>query len=864
MTTPEIPAQQTAVPAWVGPVSRERLVGLVRALWVPVTLGLIVVLAAVVRLYNLVENPPGFFADEASFGYNAYTILHTGKDEFGARLPLFFKAFGEYKLPVYIYSQVPFIAVLGLSELPVRLTSAVYGVLTIVAVYFLMRVFFQKDGPALAAAATLAVSPWHIFYSRTGLGDILVHAFWLTLAIALFVLGTRRPVFLVASALAFVFALFSYRAAWVLTPPILAVLIVLYHRELIRHWRFSVVAALILAAAGIFILVHVRSADTDRAQELSITSLDLSLPDTIKKGFENYRTQFTDSFLFDGSGEDHIRHVVPGIGWVSWWQVPFLVFGTLALLWRPTRPKLLLLALLVIYPLPTATARGGPSSSHTFFGVIPFTLITGYGVWAAAELLASVRWRPLRPVRLALAGGVLLGATAGAGVALASFLDTYHGEYRQLSADYGGWQWGPKQIVERFEALESDYDEFYLEPSFNEPGYFFTFYAPDGCAKCIVAHWDHWDPSKRQLFAMRPETLMPVDNFDVHEILYYPSGKVAWVIGEIAGRGDYLRGSGPNEPEVSSDEALRTIAEMSTAIQVNPNDVNAYMIRGSAYWRDGKFWESTGDYAKVIELDPASAQAYVNRGNVYAAAGIFDWAAGDYSTALSIDGNVALAYNNAGALYNRTLQYEPAIAQLDQAIIRAPELALPYANRAIAYLGLGNTEQALADLDRALALDPNLALARETLASAHRAQGDLNEALTEVDRALDLDPSSAEAYTERGRIRLLRGEDDRALADFEEAVSLDLDYVLAYVGRGIARLRARDAEAGVEDLEKAAMLDRAYGAQPSDRNPQTQWSLHAVDEPLIAELQDAASAVDDQALAARCQDVIAYLRSRPP
>ncbi|MEX1255955.1 MAG: tetratricopeptide repeat protein [Dehalococcoidia bacterium] len=838
--------------------------GLVRVLWVPVTLGLIVVLASVVRLYNLVENPPGFFADEASFGYNAYTILHSAKDEFGSRLPLFFKAFGEYKLPVYIYSQVPFIAVLGLSELPVRLTSAVYGILTVAAVYFLMRVFFQREGFALAAAATLAVSPWHIFYSRTGLGDILVHAFYLTLAIGLFVLGTRRPAFLVASAIAFVFALFSYRAAWVLTPPILAVLIALYHRELIRHWRFSIVAALILAAVGIFILVHVRSVDTDRAQELSITSLDLSLPDTIKKGFENYRTQFTDEFLFDGAGEDHIRHVVPGIGWVSWWQVPFLVFGTLALLWKPTRPKLFLLALLLIYPLPTATARGGPSSSHTFFGVIPFTLITGYGVWAAVELLATLRWRALRPVGVALAGVVLAGATAGAGVALASFLDTYHGEYRQLSADYGGWQWGPRQIVERFEALEGDYDEFYLEPSFNEPGYFFTFYAPDGCAKCIVAHWDHWDPAKRQLFAMRPETLMPVDNFDVHEVLYYPNGKVAWVIGEIEGRGDYLRGGSPNDPELASDEAVRRIAELTLAIQTNPNDIDAYMLRGSAYWQAGKFWESTGDYAKVIELDPASAQAYVNRANVYAAAGIFDWAAGDYNTAVSIEANRALAYNNAGALYNRTLQYDAAIAQLNQAIVRAPDLALPWANRAIAYLGLGNMEQALADLDRALALDPGLALAHETLAEAHRSEGDLDEALADVGRALDLDPSSAEAYTERGRIGLLLGEHDEALADFDEAVSLDLDYALAYVGRGIARLRAGDAEAGVEDLEKAVLLDRAYVASPNERNPQTQWSLHAVDEPLIAELRDAASAVDDQALAARLQAVVAYLRSEPP
>jgi tetratricopeptide (TPR) repeat protein len=516
---------------------------------------------------------------------------------------------------------------------------------------------------------------------------------------------------------------------------------------------------------------------------------------------------------------------------------------------------------MLIYPLPTATARGGPSSSHTFFGVIPFTLLTAYGVWAAVELLASARWRALRPVGFALAGVVLIGAAVGASVALSSFLDTYHGEYRQVSADFGGWQWGPKEIIERFEAVEGDYDEFYLEPSFNEPGYFYTFYKPEGCPKCFVAHWDHWDPAKRQLFAMRPETLMPVDNIDVHEVLYYPNGTVAWVIGEIGGRRQYLRGSAPNEPEVSVDQALQTIVDMTAVITANPNDIDAYMTRGSAYWRAGKFWESTADYQKAFELDPQLAQAYLNRGNVYAGAGIFDWSAGDYASALGIDAGLAAPHNNAGAVYIRTLQWDPAIAELNLAVLLGPDWALPYTNRAIAYLGIGGADQARVDLDRALELDPNLALAHETRARLLRIQGDLDGALAEIDIAVDLDPTSAEARTERGRILLLRDDFGQSLAAFESAMPLDLDYALAYVGRGIARLQTGDAGPGVADLEKAVSLERAYLARPNERNPQAQWSLHDVDEPLIAELQDAASGVDDTALAARIAEVVSYLRS---
>ena len=57
----------------------------------------ILTLATFLRLYRLKDNPAGFFCDEASIGYNAYSILTTGKDEWGQPWPLFFRAFGEYK-----------------------------------------------------------------------------------------------------------------------------------------------------------------------------------------------------------------------------------------------------------------------------------------------------------------------------------------------------------------------------------------------------------------------------------------------------------------------------------------------------------------------------------------------------------------------------------------------------------------------------------------------------------------------------------------------------------------------------------------------------------------------------------------------
>lgn len=104
----------------------------------------IVIFAFVIRFYRVSEIPSGFFADEASIGYNAYTILTKGIDEYGVNYPLFFRAFGEYKNPVQIYATVPFIALFGLNEFSVRLVSVIFGVLSIFALYILTNEVFKK------------------------------------------------------------------------------------------------------------------------------------------------------------------------------------------------------------------------------------------------------------------------------------------------------------------------------------------------------------------------------------------------------------------------------------------------------------------------------------------------------------------------------------------------------------------------------------------------------------------------------------------------------------------------------------------------------------------------------------------------
>src|SRR5947207_11844011 len=113
---------------------------------------LLILLAALfLRIYKIDSNPPGLTPDEASLGYNAYSILKTGKDEYGTFLPIIFKSFGDYKPGLYVYLDVPFVALGGLNEVTTRLPSVFAGVFTVYLVYLIVKELFKDDRLALVS-----------------------------------------------------------------------------------------------------------------------------------------------------------------------------------------------------------------------------------------------------------------------------------------------------------------------------------------------------------------------------------------------------------------------------------------------------------------------------------------------------------------------------------------------------------------------------------------------------------------------------------------------------------------------------------------------------------------------------------------
>lgn len=138
----------------------------------------ILVLGAILRFPFLSSFPPSMIQDEVGIGYSAISIAQTGMDEWGAKYPMVFKSFGDYKTPVFIYATALLYKVIGWHEVLPRLTSAIAGLFVILCGSLWVRKQFKSDELGLIAGLLFAVNPWTIHLSRMALESNLGLAFF--------------------------------------------------------------------------------------------------------------------------------------------------------------------------------------------------------------------------------------------------------------------------------------------------------------------------------------------------------------------------------------------------------------------------------------------------------------------------------------------------------------------------------------------------------------------------------------------------------------------------------------------------------------------------------------------------------------
>lgn len=187
---------------------------------------IIIALGFLVRFININNYPPLLW-DEASLGYNAYSILKTGRDEYGKFLPLIFKSFGDYKPGFYVYLTVPFIAIFGLNPLAVRLPSVILGSLIPLLLYLLIiKISPKSKNLALIAAALIAFNPWNIHYSR-GAWETNILLFELLFGSYLYL---NKKLFW--SSILFVTTLYTYQGGKIVSPLLILALLLFFHKNI--------------------------------------------------------------------------------------------------------------------------------------------------------------------------------------------------------------------------------------------------------------------------------------------------------------------------------------------------------------------------------------------------------------------------------------------------------------------------------------------------------------------------------------------------------------------------------------------------------------------------------------------------------
>jgi len=210
----------------------------------------ILLIGIYLRFDRLTTVPPSLSHDETAITYNAYSILKTGKDEYGIRLPLLFRSFDDYKLPGMVYSTVPAVALFGLTELSARLPSFIFGVFSILVMYGLaiellgdkrwLALGKRKFDSALLPTFMFAVQPWHINFSRQ-LFESNGAVFWFMLATYVLLRSRRNYKEILMAGLFYVTSLYFYYSVRLVIPFIGLVYLLLFRKKIIREWKTTVV-----------------------------------------------------------------------------------------------------------------------------------------------------------------------------------------------------------------------------------------------------------------------------------------------------------------------------------------------------------------------------------------------------------------------------------------------------------------------------------------------------------------------------------------------------------------------------------------------------------------------------------------------
>jgi len=349
------------------------------------------------RFYKVDSIPPGITMDESSIGYNAYSVLKTGKDEYGKPFPIMFRSFADYKLPVYFYLTVPFIKIFDLNVLSLRLPSVIAGTLSGFLIYFIVLQLFGKKRWRLACLSLIIYifSPWSVHFSRVAFESNLA-LFFLLLAVYLQLISLEKGkwgLFLISS-LIYCLAVYSYHTERFLSPIFLAGVTFFFYNR--KREQEKIPKKIVILAFLIFFLISFpqyyflkQAAGNTRIKSTSIIKQEeikeaLHYPPQIlfliERQLSLYVAYFSPRNLFFDPDPVKTRSA-PEISTFYFWMVIPYLFGLYFLtLEKERKVKNFLIFLLLTSPIPAAFTGDPFASLRALPLIFPLSIIIGLGL----------------------------------------------------------------------------------------------------------------------------------------------------------------------------------------------------------------------------------------------------------------------------------------------------------------------------------------------------------------------------------------------------------------------------------------------------------------------------------------------------
>ncbi|OGG01334.1 hypothetical protein A2Z33_02890 [Candidatus Gottesmanbacteria bacterium RBG_16_52_11] len=375
------------------------------------------VIAGVFRLVKLSAVPPAVSLDEASIGYNAYSILLTGRDEYGYRLPATLRAYDDWRPALYVYLVVPAVRMIGLTASAVRLPSVILSLAVVVLTYLTGRLLWKGKGGMVIgclAAFLVAVSPWQVYLSRLGHeANLGLFATALMVFLILRFAVRQRPADIMFIFITAAVTMFTYQSQKIITPVLLFGFAVIYFRKILDVRRGAAILVFGMAIFGVAAFFSLTPQSLTRFSGTTAFSSDHPLVREYLAGYvkaktegdtvgivashryiafarifaDNYLAHLAPGWLFTGTFREN--HKAPYTGLIYLWEAVFIAAGAIVLIRRAGKSQELqfLLIWLLSSPLPGAVTTQAPHAMRSYTMVQPVELLAAfgiYGIWIAA------------------------------------------------------------------------------------------------------------------------------------------------------------------------------------------------------------------------------------------------------------------------------------------------------------------------------------------------------------------------------------------------------------------------------------------------------------------------------------------------